>query len=325
VFQLNSGDYPALLCSHIRKSYGGVNVLGDVDLRVEYGEILALLGRNGAGKSTLVSIACGLEQPDSGEIRTGGMIPSSASRSAFGRCLGLAPQSIGVYPQLTVLQNLLGFALLYGLSTRAAHQNADETIDMLGLSAQRNLKAERLSGGQQRRLHTGIALVHRPKILFLDEATVGADVEARASILRTVRSVAESGTAVIYTTHYLEEVEALDAHVAFLVNGSISDSGSLRRVVASHASPSIRVRFEGSQQPQVKGWHRSGDYLEADVPGVDSRGSRGAGIDPGQALAVLLRDPHCRGRVLADVDMVRPDLESAYLNIVGSASEQREA
>ncbi|MGO1347050.1 MAG: ABC transporter ATP-binding protein, partial [Bifidobacterium psychraerophilum] len=307
---------------HIRKSYGGVNVLGDVDLRVEYGEILALLGRNGAGKSTLVSIACGLEQPDSGEIRTGGMIPSSASRSAFGRCLGLAPQSIGVYPQLTVLQNLLGFALLYGLSTRAAHQNADETIDML---AQRNLKAERLSGGQQRRLHTGIALVHRPKILFLDEATVGADVETRASILRTVRSVAESGTAVIYTTHYLEEVEALDAHVAFLVDGSISDSGSLRRVVASHASPSIRVRFEGSKQPRVTGWHRSGDYLEADVPAVDSRGSRGAGIDPGQTLAVLLRDPHCCGRVLADVDMVRPDLESAYLNIVGSDSEQREA
>lgn len=302
----------ALCCEHIAQSYGDHQVLQDINLRVAYGEILALLGRNGAGKTTLISIACGLQAPTSGKIRTAGMIPSLDTSAIFGNRIGFAPQELSIYPQLTVRQNLICMAMLHGYSKNRSRNTTDDVIDMLGLGPQREIRAELLSGGQQRRLHTAMALVHHPSVLFLDEPTVGADIEARAEIINTVRHLARNGTAVIYTTHYLEEVESLQADVAFLVDGSIVEQGSLHHIVETHAKPSIHVTFTGAEQPTINGWLQVDGHLEP----------RSAPSEPGHALADLLSKPATADRQLHDVEVVHANLENAYLNIVGSAQKK---
>jgi ABC-2 type transport system ATP-binding protein len=305
----------ALKCSHLAKAYKGRTVLEDVGFQLEYGEILAILGRNGAGKTTLTSIACGLEQADSGDIRTAGMIPSRAPARTFGRTVGLAPQQLGIYPQLSVIQNLTCTAMLHGLTKTQAVRSSNDMMDMLGLHDQRDIRAEHLSGGQQRRLHTAMAIVHHPTVLFLDEPTAGADVEARAEIIESVKELAANGTAVVYTTHYLEEVESLQANVAFLVDGRIVDRGDQRTVVAAHTSSSVHVRFVGDHQPVVEGWNITDGHLEPQAP-VD---------EPGQMLASLLRQPATINLELQDVQVIHANLENAYLNIVGSTPKKAQA
>ena len=198
---------PALDVREIRKSYGTHEVLRGVDLRVEPGQILGLLGRNGAGKSTLITILCGLRRADSGTTSICGHRPASADAA---RLIGYAPQELGIYPDLSVAQNLAAFGELHGLGRREAASRADEVMELLGLSEKRGQRASHLSGGQQRRLHAGMAIMHRPRLVFMDEPTVGADVEARSQILRAVRQLADEGAAVVYTSHYLAEFEELD-------------------------------------------------------------------------------------------------------------------
>ncbi|MCI1673671.1 MAG: ABC transporter ATP-binding protein [Bifidobacterium tibiigranuli] len=305
---MDLADDLAIQCSDVRKSYGSRCVLDGVNLQVRYGSILALLGRNGAGKSTLISMLCGLLKSDSGSMRVAGFALNGGSPNALGSAIGLAPQDLGLYPQLTVMQNLTSMAMVQGLPPRNAQERAEGLIDMFGLGGQPGQRAESLSGGQKRRLHTAMALVHSPRVLFLDEPTVGADVEARSSILQVVRGIADSGTAVLYTTHYMEEVEQLGADVAFLDRDSIVDQGSIHDIVKRHAAPSIRVSFAGGLQPEVNGWTRAGGGIEPDCP-ID---------DPGRALAALLSDPHCRDVQLKDVQVIHANLETAYRNIVGS-------
>lgn len=195
---------PGLDARGIRKSYGAHEVLRGVDLRVEPGQILGLLGRNGAGKSTLITILCGLRRADSGTASICGAAPGSPEAA---RSIGYAPQELGIYPDLSVAQNLAAFGELHGLGRREAASRAGEVMDLLGLSEKRGQRASHLSGGQQRRLHAGMAIMHRPLLVFMDEPTVGADVEARSQILGAVRQLAQDGAAVVYTSHYLAEFE----------------------------------------------------------------------------------------------------------------------
>ena len=187
---------PTLEAQGIYKSYGTHKVLRGVDLRVEPGQILGLLGRNGAGKSTLITILCGLKRADSGSVRICGKNPAAHN---IGQLLGYAPQDLGIYPDLSVAQNLTAFGELHGLGRREAVVRAGEVMDLLGLSEKRDQRASHLSGGQQRRLHAGMAIMHKPRLIFMDEPTVGADVEARSQILSAVRQLAEEGAAVVYT------------------------------------------------------------------------------------------------------------------------------
>lgn len=215
---------PALEAREIRKSYGAHEVLRGVDLHVEPGQILGLLGRNGAGKSTLITILCGLRRADSGSISICGHRPSSAEAA---RLIGYAPQELGIYPDLSVAQNLAAFGELHGLGRRESASRAGEVMDLLGLAEKRGQRASHLSGGQQRRLHAGMAIMHRPRLVFMDEPTVGADVEARSRILRAVRRLADEGATVVYTSHYLAEFEELGSDIAILNEGRIVASGTL--------------------------------------------------------------------------------------------------
>lgn len=229
---------PALLARDIHKTYGSNQVLRGVSLRVEPGQILGLLGRNGAGKSTFITIACSLRRADSGSVAICGVDPT---QNNVGELIGYAPQELGIYPDLTVAQNLGYFGRLHGLGHRAAKARSEEVMEMLGLTGKANQSAKHLSGGQQRRLHAGMAIMHRPKLIFMDEPTVGADVEARSQILDTVRQLAAQGAAVVYTSHYLAEFEELGADVAVLNQGRLVAQGSLEQIVATYGQVPVQA------------------------------------------------------------------------------------
>ena len=234
--------------SDVVKRYGERIALAGVSLSVGAGEILGLLGPNGAGKSTLVSIVAGLRPPDRGQVCVHG-IDVVAAPSLAQVHVGFAPQEIGVYEVLTVRENLTFFAELVGLRRKARARRVDDVAGRLGLSELLDRTAFELSGGERRRLHTAIAFLHRPALLLLDEPTVGADVETRASLLDLVRDAADDGAAVVYSSHHMAEVEALDASVAILVQGRLVASGRLEDLVTAARTHGCRagVRRPGAR------------------------------------------------------------------------------
>ena len=293
---------PTLDVREIRKSYGTHEVLRGVDLRVEPGQILGLLGRNGAGKSTLITILCGLRRADSGTASICGHRPASADAA---RLIGYAPQELGIYPDLSVAQNLAAFGELHGLSRREATSRAGEVMELLGLTEKRGQRASHLSGGQQRRLHAGMAIMHRPRLVFMDEPTVGADVEARSRILRAVRQLADDGAAVVYTSHYLAEFEELGSDIAILNEGRIVASGTLEEIVSHHARAEVTLEFD-RPIPSIDGWS------------ADDRTLRHIGdeADPGSRIGEALASPVLQSARLMDVRITQASLHNAYLQII---------
>ena len=240
-----------MILSGVVKRYGERVALDGVDFQVPAGSVVALLGPNGAGKSTLVSIAAGLLKPDAGVV------------SVRGRP-GLAPQEIGVYPSLTVRENLWAFGELHGVSKR----RAERLLEPFVLTELADRPAGRLSGGEQRRLHTAIAVVHRPRVVLLDEPTAGADTVTRSAILRAVLDLASDGAAVVYTTHYLPEVEELDAGVALLEAGRIIATGSVSELVARHAESVVEITYTDGRVERRPGSSLHGlgdDVIRAEV------------------------------------------------------------
>lgn len=289
----------------LKKAYGDNQVLRGVDLSVQPGQILGLLGSNGAGKTTLISIVAGLRPADAGTVQVAG-IDALRNRRQAARHIGLAPQELGIYPTLTVHDNLAFFARLGGLSASAASRREREVAEAIGLADQLKKKAGELSGGQKRRLHTGMALLHKPELLFLDEPTVGADVQSRAGILEVVQALAAEGAAVVYTSHYLTELEQLKAYIAVLNEGEIVVRGDLEEVINRYAVADVVLRFTGVP-PELSGWRRDGDGLSPIVTPADP--ARTAA----QALAML----GDAADSLAGVEIIRPSLEAAYLAITG--------
>ena len=284
---------PSLDAQGIHKSYGTHEVLRGVDLRVGPGQILGLLGRNGAGKSTLITILCGLRRADSGTANICGHRPASAEAA---RLIGYAPQELGIYPDLSVAQNLAAFGELHGLGRREAASRAGEVMELLGLTEKRGQHASHLSGGQQRRLHAGMAIMHRPRLVFMDEPTVGADVEARSQILRAVRRLADEGTAVVYTSHYLAEFEELGSDVAILNEGRIVASGTLEEIISSHGHAEVTLEFD-RPIPSIDGWSADGRTLR----------HVGDEADPGSRIGEALASPTLEGARLMDVRITQAD------------------
>jgi ABC-2 type transport system ATP-binding protein len=290
----------------LHKAYGPTPALRGVDLTVRAGEILALLGPNGAGKTSLVSIVAGLRRPDRGRVLVGGVdVVRSPQRAR--QLVGLAPQDTGVYPTLTVLDNLRYFGELAGMRRAEARARAVAVGGALGLDELLGRRAAQLSGGERRRLHTAIALVHRPALVLLDEPTTGADVRTRAQILELVRGVAAAGSSVVYSTHYLHEVEELDPDVAFIDHGRIVAWGTPAELVAAHGSASLELTFDGPV-PAV---------ARLDRAVVDGAKVRIPAEDPGAVAARLLPQLGAGASSLRSVEIVRPSLESVFLAVTG--------
>ena len=196
-----------------------------MDLSIDRGQICGLLGPNGAGKTTLVSIIAGLRRADAGEV------------SVTGR-LGLVPQDIGVYPTLTVRENLVFHGELHGLRRRALHDRIEEVAAAIALTHLLGRLGHELSAGEKRRLHTAMALLHRPEVILLDEPTAAAHVQTRPALLSLVRDLAADGAAICYSTHYLHEIEALGAGVVIIDRGRVVAAGTVAELL-SDSSPTV--------------------------------------------------------------------------------------
>lgn len=290
----------------VHKAYGKTVALDGVDLAVEAGAIVGLLGPNGAGKTTLVSIVAGLRRPDVGTVHVGGIDVVRDPQRAQHR-IGLAPQETGVYLPLSVRDNLRFFAGLAGMRGRELRERIEEVGGALGLDDLFERRAAELSGGERRRLHTAIALVHRPQLVLLDEPTTGADVRTRSEILRMVRRLADDGSAVVYSTHYLPEIEELDADVAVIDRAQIVARGSLTELIQRHGASALELTFE-TQVPEAV---RVGGAV---VDGTTVRVPTG---DPGRTAAELLGRLGSDAAGLRAVEIVRPSLESVFLTVTG--------
>ncbi|MBA3539463.1 MAG: ABC transporter ATP-binding protein, partial [Deltaproteobacteria bacterium] len=225
---------PALSIRGLGKDYGDRTAVVAIDLDVGRGECLGLLGPNGAGKTTTISMICGVTTPTRGRVVIAGHDLITAARDAKAR-LGLVPQDLALYEELSATQNLRYFGALYGLRGARLAERIGWALEVVGLRDRAGDPVRRYSGGMKRRLNLAVGLLHRPEVLVLDEPTVGVDPQSRNHIFETVRALHAEGMTVVYTSHYMEEVEALCDRVAIIDGGAIVATGTIRELVAAHA------------------------------------------------------------------------------------------
>ncbi len=297
----------------LHKAYESVIALDGVDLKLERGEIVGLLGPNGAGKTTLVSIICGLRRADRGSVTVKG-IDAIAHPQRAREHIGLAPQDMGIYPMVTARHNLQLFAELAGLSGQMLSTQIEAVAAVLRLDDLLDRKAGELSGGQKRRLHTAIALLNDPPLVLLDESTTGADVETRAALLEVVKDLARRGSAVLYSTHYLEEVETLDASVVILERGRVIAAGSVQELVGRNGGAVVELTFDGAPPASLDGYATT---VEDSVMRVETN-------DPGRSTAHILGLLGPDSTRVHGIEIIRPSLETVYLTLTGRRYEKGE-
>jgi ABC-2 type transport system ATP-binding protein len=211
----------------LRKTYGDLVAVDDVSFTAEPGGIFGLLGPNGAGKSTTIGCISGLLRPTAGRVRVLGHDVVRDGRAARA-LLGIVPQELALYEDLSATENLSYWGAAYGLAGESLGIRVDETLQAIGLGDRGREPAKKFSGGMKRRLNFGCGIVHRPKVLLLDEPTAGVDPQSRVRLLDLVREQVREGTCVLYTTHYMEEAEALCDRLAIIDNGMLIAAGSIQ-------------------------------------------------------------------------------------------------
>ncbi|HUS25183.1 MAG TPA: ABC transporter ATP-binding protein [Candidatus Binatia bacterium] len=240
---------PLVQIEDVAKTWrGGARALDGVSLQIAEGEIFGLLGPNGAGKTTLLSILLGLARKDRGTVRVAGR-DVDRERAALRAVCGLAPQDLAFYPTLTVLENLHFYAAAGGLDRSRRRARVDEAVARTQLAAHTRQRADRLSGGLQRRLNLAIALLGAPRLLCLDEPTAGVDPQSRAFLLDVVRELARGGTTVVYTSHYMDEVQQVCSQLAILDHGRVLAQGPLTALLA--ADRALHVTLSGAAPPAL--------------------------------------------------------------------------
>ena len=215
---------------NVVKRYGEFVALDHLDLDIKEGEVLGLLGPNGAGKTTAIRSLCGLLPIDSGEITVFGK-RQSINNTEIRRKMGLVTQDISVFKDLSAIDNLRYFGGLYGLRGSELSDNVSRVLKFIGLTDRAKNKPGTFSGGMQRRLNIGCALVHRPKLIIMDEPTVGIDPQSRNHILESVKQIAAEGTTIIYTSHYMEEVQAICNRISIMDTGRVIADGTIDELV----------------------------------------------------------------------------------------------
>jgi ABC-2 type transport system ATP-binding protein len=211
---------PLLRATDLHKSYGGRVAVDGISFELEAGRTLGLIGPNGAGKSTTVSMLCSLLHPDRGEVTIAGQ-KLEAGASEVKRMIGLVPQDLALIDDISARENLKLFGALYGLKGAALKQRCDEALALVNLEDRAGDKPATFSGGMKRRLNIAAALLHDPQLLILDEPTVGIDPQSRNAIFETLEAQKRLGRSLIYTSHYMEEVERLADHIVIIDHGKL--------------------------------------------------------------------------------------------------------
>jgi ABC-2 type transport system ATP-binding protein len=303
---------PLLEVLDVRKRYGALVALDGVSFAVHEGEMFGLLGPNGAGKTTLLSIVAGLQEATSGEVRLLGQPVGPGDRAAR-RLIGVVPQDLAVYGTLTARENLHFFGELYGVGGAELRKRVDGILGAVGLADRADDRVQTYSGGMQRRLNLGAGLVHAPRLLLLDEPTVGVDPQSRNHIFEEVRRLNGGGLTVVYTSHYMEEVQALCTRIGIIDHGRLAACDTLPRLLQqlrglircrlSDLGPALRERLK--ELPDCLVVERDGRVLElecADVKGTLVR------------LIGVLNELQVE---LLSLESEEPNLERVFLHLTG--------
>ena len=230
--------------SGLKKIYRGSirPAVDDLNFAVHEKEVFGLLGPNGAGKSTTIMMLCGLLAIDGGNIRVFGL-DAGRKGSAIRRQIGVAPQEIALFPMLTAYENLVYFSRMYGLPGSTMRNNIRQFLDTFGLLEKAHQRVIQFSGGMKRRLNLIAALLHRPRLLILDEPTSGVDVQSRNMILDYLRRLKAEGVTIIYSSHLLEEAEKVCSHVAIIDEGRLVSEGKLPQLLEANGNRSLEQLF----------------------------------------------------------------------------------
>jgi ABC-2 type transport system ATP-binding protein len=306
----------AIRTQNLHKDFGDVHAVNGVSLEVAAGEIFSLLGPNGAGKSTTISMLAGLLEPTAGDAEVMG---HSITREpmAVKSAIGVVPQEIALYEDLSARENLTFWGKMYGLRGADLAQRVDEVLDIIGLADRQTDRVATYSGGMKRRLNIGIALLHRPDVLILDEPTVGIDPQSRRNILDSVKAFNRDGMTVLYTTHYMEEAQELSDHIAIMDRGRVIAYGThdelvkivgeLDRVDLTLNAPASRII---DTWREIDGVHK----VSADDGTVTLLMD-----DSNLVLPELFESANQSGLRITSVEIQEPNLEAVFLHLTGRA------
>jgi ABC-2 type transport system ATP-binding protein len=308
-----------LTVSNATKSFGKVQALDGASFELAEGELLALLGPNGAGKTTLIRAITGRVRLDGGEVRLFGRVLSGGHTPEE---VGVVPQEVALYPLLTARENLQAFGRLQGLSGRVLSQQVDWVLERTGLADRAAEPINQFSGGMRRRLNIACGIVHRPRIVLLDEPTVGVDPQSRDRIYDVLAELRSNGVSLLLTTHHLEEAEARCSRTVIIDHGKVIASGTLPELVdltvGRHRLVTLRMdrpldagQAGFSSASGIK--HDSGIEIDA----VDPRVVRARLKDVGVELPPLLDRLREAGRSVEDLDVRGPSLQAVFIHLTG--------
>jgi linearmycin/streptolysin S transport system ATP-binding protein len=309
-------DDAVLRCSGLRKRFGDLVAVDDVSFAIDAGETYGLLGPNGAGKTTTVSMICGLLERDAGDVVVAGARMDGSGTKAKAH-IGYVPQELALYPDLTGKENLKFFGQLYGLDKKTLAHQIDATLEVVGLADRAGDRVDKYSGGMKRRLNIAAGLLHSPKLLVLDEPTVGVDPQSRNAILENVEKLASEGLAVLYTTHYMEEAERLCDRVGIIDEGRIIAEGT-RRELTAKIGHRDRVELAG-KGPLARFAGQATRLKDVDDATVGD-GTVQFLVRSGREILPKLLEMADKAKVaVTSVEVIEPDLEAVFLHLTGKA------
>ena len=301
-----------LVVRDARKRFGSVAALAGTSLELRQGELLALLGPNGAGKTTLIRAISGRVRLDGGEIR---VLDRPVQPGQTPREIGIVPQELGVYPLLTARENLLAFGRLYELSGAELAKQVDWALERTGLADRSSEPVKQFSGGMRRRLNIACGVVHRPRIVLLDEPTVGVDPQSRDRIYDMLAELVSDGVSLLLTTHHLEEAEARCTRTVIIDRGRAIASGTLSELVdqtvGRHRQVTLRLDLP------LDGDAAATALAGLEVDGADRRLVRARMTDVASGLPPLLDRIRLAGRTVDDVDVRGPSLQAVFIHLTG--------
>ena len=300
------------------KKYGDLVAVNGISFDVKEGEIFSLLGPNGAGKTTTISILSTLFSPTSGDAIVDGHSVTKEPM-AVKRVIGVVPQEIALYEELTALENMNFWGQMYGLSGKTLLNRVDEVLEQIGLKNRAKERIKTYSGGMKRRVNIGVGLLHKPKLLFMDEPTVGIDPQSRRAILESVKELNDSGMTILYTTHYMEEAQELSDRVGIIDYGELIALGTQPELTSRVGETDTLILHLGENEDPAF----LADELRV-MEGVlqaNPTDHQVAIVTPSaeELLAPVVSRTNELGIHIYSVDMREPNLEAVFLQLTGRA------
>ena len=306
----------AIEVQNLHKAFGERKAVQGVSFEVEKGEIFSLLGPNGAGKTTTISMLSCLLRPDDGEALVMGH-SIRTDQMGVKASLGVVPQEIALYEDMSARENLIFWGKMYGLHGAALRKRVDEVLETIGLTDRAKDRVGKYSGGMKRRVNIGVALLHKPQVIFMDEPTVGIDPQSRRNILDSIVTLKQQGMTVLYTTHYMEEAQELSDHIAIMDNGKMIASGTnaeLVRIVGATDRITVKVNTESAQV--IEAWKAVRGVKQ--VSGDDGTLTILAD-DSNRVLPHLFEAAAAQAVRITSVAIQEPNLEAVFLHLTGKA------